>query len=64
MEPPTTTVTAVTTVEELQAAVVAGARHIEVQAHMDLSSLDTVAGGELLLGGVQSGTRTLRVSRL
>lgn len=59
-EPPPTLTTAVTSAAQLQAAIAAGARHIEVQSHLDLTSLQPTDDG-FLLGGISASTRTLRV---
>jgi len=55
-------VTEVATPQELQQAVMQGARHIEVTAHMDLTSLDAALHpGGILLGVVSDTTRSIRV---
>eukprot|EP00892_Ulva_mutabilis_P005563 jgi/Ulvmu1/3379/UM158_0002.1 len=58
MDPPGTQVAIVTTAQQLQTALATVKRHIEVQAHLDFTTLDTVHG--YLLGRVRSGTHTLR----
>lgn len=58
-EPSETFTTVVTSAAQLQEAVAAGARHIELQAHLDLTSLQPIDG--FLIGSVSAMTRTLRV---
>eukprot|EP00892_Ulva_mutabilis_P011358 jgi/Ulvmu1/8595/UM045_0038.1 len=63
VEPPTTQVTAVTTAQDLQAALASAARHIELQAHLDLrivGAAGVYGSSSYLLGTVGSGTHTLR----
>eukprot|EP00892_Ulva_mutabilis_P011351 jgi/Ulvmu1/8589/UM045_0032.1 len=62
-EPGTTQVTIVTTPQELQASLASSARHIELQAHLDLRDVDAAglySSSTYLLGTVRSGTHTLR----
>lgn len=55
-------VTKVATPEELQQAVMEGVRHIEVIAHMDLTSLDEAFYPDgFLLGVFSDATRSIRV---
>lgn len=49
----TASVTVVVTAQELQRAVVAGTPHIEVQAHLDLTTLPLLPNGRLL--GTEEG---------
>ena len=58
-------VIAVTTAEQLQAAVVAGQPHIELRDHLDLSTLDFPGEvlQESLLGRVPPTVRSIRVRR-
>jgi hypothetical protein len=53
-------VTVVTTAQELQEAVVAGKPHIEIQDHLDLTSLE-LSNGPGLLGKIPSTTKSIRV---
>lgn len=61
-------VTVVATAEEFQAAVVAGARHIEIQAHLDLTPTALLRyegiSTDLHLGNVPSSVRSITVRHL
>ena len=50
----------VTTAVELRDAVEAGARHIEIQDHLDLTELE-LAPGSRILGALQESIHSIRV---
>lgn len=52
--------TVVTTAEELRVALLAGAEHIEVREHLDLTTLELQAGNRIL-GVVPESVRSIRV---
>lgn len=56
-------VTVVKTAEEFQAAVVIGKEHIEIQAHLNLTSLKFVGepSSRILLGEVPTSVQSIRV---
>lgn len=59
-------VTVVTTAEKLMEAVDAGDPHIEIRAHLNLTTLDPIdtGDGEYLLGTIPSTVRSIRVRHL
>lgn len=61
-QPAEDAVTAVATPAQLQNAIQQGARHIEITAHMDLTSLDAAPNpGDILLGYFSDTTRSIKV---
>lgn len=54
-----TSVTPVKTALELQSAIAKGAKHIEIQEHLDLTDLQLV--GDELLGTIPATVKTIRV---
>lgn len=54
-------VTVVTTAVALQKAVVAGMPHIEIQAHLDLTTLQKVGNSTRLLGRIPPSVKSIRV---